>query len=125
MAYRVFSDVQALDKQIKIISGSFAPAGTGTPTAASGKGYSVAWSSTGSYTVTLEDSFPSCVCAIAKLQLASADDKFCQLGAIDVKTNKTVVINVWDKDDAVVADVSADANNRVNFVLYLKNSEQY
>jgi hypothetical protein len=45
-----------------------------------------------------------------------------QFGTIDVVTAKTIQIRVWDISGAAVADVAADANNRINFALVLKNS---
>jgi|SRR6185369_5574209 len=125
MANRNFTEMQALDKGIKVIAGSFAPNNTGAVSAASNKGigYSVVRTSAGLFTITLEDSYVSLLSGTCSLQLASADDKYCQFGSIDVVTAKTVQIRVWDISAAAVADVAADANNRINFCLVLKNSQ--
>ena len=59
----------------------------------------------------------------ASLQLATGSDKMAQIGETAVSTTaKTIQIRIWDISDAAVADVSYDANNRVNFQAVLKNS---
>lgn len=125
MANRNFDGIQALGKGIKVISGSFAPNGSSAVSAASvkGKGFSVARTSAGLFTITLQDSYIALLSAHADLQLATGDDKFCQLGAIDVVSAKTIQVRVWDIADAAVADVAAAAGNRINFVLVLSNSQ--
>jgi hypothetical protein len=107
-----------------VISGSFAPNGSSAVDAASnrGTGFSVARTSTGLFTVTLQDSFLALNKGDAHLQLASGDDKIAQLGSIDVVTAKTVQIRVWDISGAAVADVAADENNRIHFELRLRNT---
>jgi hypothetical protein len=111
-----------LDNGVVHIQGSFAPAGTGAPTAQLGKGFSVARTSAGLFTITLQDKYVSLLSGQAHLQLATGADQFVQLGTIDVASAKTVQIRVWDISAAAVADISADANNRVHFHLILKNS---
>lgn len=114
--------MQAINREVKVIAGSFAPAGTGAVTDVKGRGFTVARTGTGEFTVTLEDKYVELLDAQTTLQLATAADQYAQLGAIDVVSAKTVVINVWDVSGAAVADVAADANNRVNFCLMLRNS---
>lgn len=125
MANRNFTELQTLDRGVKVIAGSFAPNNTSAVDATSNKGigWSVARTSAGLFTITLEDSYVSLLSGSCTLQLASADDKYCQFGSIDVVTAKTVQIRVWDISAAAVADVAANANNRINFCLILKNSQ--
>jgi hypothetical protein len=125
MANRNFDFVQVLGKGVKIIAGSFAPNGAGAVSSASnkGKGFSVARTGVGVFTITLEDSYVSLLGANLGLQLSAADDKILQLGDIDVLSAKTIVIRVWDISGAAVADIAANANNRINFSLYLANSQ--
>lgn len=124
MANRNFVRPRCLDKELVILAGSFAPNGSSAVSAASNKGtgWSVAWTSTGLFTITLQDSYPSLISATASLQLATGDDKFLQWGTIDVVSAKTLQLRVWDVSATAVADVTADANNRINFCLVLKNS---
>jgi hypothetical protein len=124
MANRMWQPHQgSLDVGVVAVQGSFAPNGGSAVSAASnkGKGWSVAHTSTGLFTITLEDVYPAMLSATATLQLATAADQFVQIGAIDLSA-KTVQIRVWDVSAAAVADVAADANNRINFRLIFRNS---
>lgn len=125
MANRNFDFIQGLGKGVKIIAGSFAPNGSSAVAASSrkGKGFSVARTSAGLFTITLQDAYVALLAGDCKLQLASGDDKFVQFGSIDVVSAKTVQIRVWDISDGAVADVAANANNRIHFVLVLSNSQ--
>jgi hypothetical protein len=116
-------DVKAQGLGRVVVSGSFAPNGSSTlaATSVNGAGFSVARTSTGLFTITLNDSYPALIGAALGLQLASGDDKFLQFGSIDVNA-KTVQIRVWDVSAAAVADIAANANNRINFVLVFKNT---
>ena len=124
MANRNFDMIQALGKGVKVIAGSFAPNGGSAVDADSikGKGFSVARTSTGLFTITLQDAYTALLAGNATLQLTAADDKFVQIGAVDVVSAKTIQIRVWDISGAAVADVSAAAGNRINFELFLSNS---
>lgn len=119
MASRTFRDPKCLEHALVIIAGSFAPAGTGAVTAPKGKGFTVARTGVGTFTVTLSDKWVSCLYAGAHVQLAASADTVAQVAAIDL-TAKTVVIRTLTAGSD--ADIAADANNRVNFVLFLKNS---
>jgi hypothetical protein len=125
MANRNFDFIQGLGKGVKVISGSFAPNGALAVAASSirGKGFSVARTSVGLFTITLQDAYVACLSMTASLQLAAADDQFVQIGAIDVVTARTIQIRVWDVSALAVGDVAANANNRINFVLVLSNSQ--
>ena len=102
-----------------LVSGSFAPAGTGAPTAALGDGYTVARTSTGLFTLTLDRVWPSLLSATATVQLATAADTVAQVGVVAL-TSKTVQIRTLTA--GALADVAANANNRVNFALKFKRS---
>lgn len=125
MANRNFDFLQALGKGVKVIAGSFAPNGASAVAATSrkGKGFSVARTSAGLFTITLQDAYTAMLSADVSLQLAAADDKFVQVGAVDVVTAKTIQIRVWDISDGAVADVAANANNRIHFCFVLSNSQ--
>jgi hypothetical protein len=121
MANRLFQQFQGtLDKGVVMLQGSFAPAGTGAPTTVRGKGFSVARTSAGLFTVTLQDKYQHLISGDIQIQLATGADLKGQFGAIDVSSAKTVQIRVLAV--AVATDIAADANNRVHFSLKLKNS---
>ncbi len=95
---------------------------TNAPTAKKGLGWTVAWTSPGVYTVTFTDGFNSCVSAKALLQLATADDKHCQIGTIDLAA-RTMIIRIWDKSSIAARDLeAADANNRIHFRVWFRAS---
>ena len=125
MANRNFNRFQALSKELKLIDGSFCLNGTSAVnnTLNTGIGFTVARTSTGLFTITLQDNYVSLHSVTASLQLETASDKIVQVGTTAVSTTaKTIQLRIWDISDAAVADVSYDANNRVNFQAVLKNS---
>ena len=123
MASRMFKQIQTLGHGIVVIAGSFAPNGTGAVAATSNKGmgWTVARTSTGLFTITFADEYVDMHSATATLQLATGSDKYIQIGTYTA-ASKTLEIRVWDESDAAVVDVAADANNRVNFIVFFKNS---
>ena len=125
MAARAFDLVKSLCKGAVIIAGSFRPNGAGAVnnTLNQGtKGWSVARTGAGQYTITLDDGYPSVVAVVAMPQLNAAADGFMQArGAIDVTTAKTIVLE--NCVAAVPTDIASNANNWVHFVAVLKNSQ--
>ncbi len=115
----------ALDPGVVILGINWATNGSSDPVASTitGRGVaSVTLASTGVYTVTLQDVYPTLLSATATLQLASADDKVtAQIGAVDL-ANRTIQVRIYDISSAGVADVAAATGNRVNLLLVLKNS---
>ena len=124
MANKIFFDVQSANPEVKIIAGSFAPNGSSAIAATSneGAGWSVARSGTGQYTVTLDQTYPALISCTLTLALNAVNDSILQLGAIDVSSGKTIVINHRDISDAAAADIAANENNRVHFCLVLRNT---
>jgi hypothetical protein len=113
-----------LDLGTVVINGSFAPNGSSAVSSASnsGNGWSVARTSTGLFTITLQDAYVAMLDAQLTLQLAAGDDKVLQLGAVDVVNAQTIQVRVWDISAAAVADIAANASNRIHFCLMLRNS---
>ena len=122
MAEKIFYDVQALNPHVKIIAGSFCPNGSSAVDNDSntGTGFTVARSGTGSFTVTLDAIYPGLLSAQCSIALTAVADSKVQFGAIDVASGKTVVINVVTTASA--ADIAANANNRIHFCLFLRNT---
>ncbi len=113
-----------IDQGVVAIQGSFAPNGSSAVDSASnlGRGWSVAHTSTGLFTITLDQNYRALLAGSCSLQLATGDDKMAQFGAIDVTTAKTVQIRVWDISGAAVADIAADPGNRIHFQLMIRDS---
>ena len=122
MANRIFHDVQALNPGIKIVAGRFKPNGSSAidNTANLGNGFTVARTTTGTYTITLDDVYPGYISAQCSLQHNGAGDKKLHFGAIDVSSAKTIVI--YNIEGTSAADLAAHANNHVHFVLFLRNT---
>ena len=122
MAEKIFFDVQALNPHVKIICGSFCPNGSSAVDNDSntGTGFTVARGGTGSFTVTLDAKYPGLLSGQCSLALNAAADSKVQFGAIDVASAKTVIINVITTASA--ADIAANANNRIHFCLFLRNT---
>lgn len=119
MASRSFFPVKSLGRELVNAVGSFAPAGTGAVTAVKGKGFTVARTGVGTFLVTFADKYAALVAANATLQLASAANSVMQVGTFDASA-KTLVLRILTAGAA--ADVAADANNRVSFVVTFRNS---
>lgn len=115
-----FEKIRSLITGHAIIVGSFAPNGASalSSTSVRGKGFTVARTSAGLFTVTLADRYTKLLGGVAHLGLTTGDDKYAQIGDVDLSA-KTVKIRVWDISGGAETDVAANANNRINFVLHL------
>lgn len=119
MTSRMTQELKATGREQVLMAGSFAPAGTGAPTDVRGVGFTVARTAVGVFTLTLDRVFSKLISGTATLQLNASADSQAQLGAVSL-TAKTVVIRVLTAGSD--ADIAANANNRVNFVLVLGES---
>jgi hypothetical protein len=97
--------------------------GAGAKTSATADGlWSVARTGTGTYTVTLRDSFLDYDSVIASLQLTAATAMYPQVGDLSV-VNRTFVVRVINASGAAV-DVAAGANNRVHIAVTLRCTDR-
>jgi hypothetical protein len=125
MAGRSFQPLLgALDPGVVTLGISWAPNGSSAvdQTSIKGRGVtSVTRNSAGAFTVLLQDVYPTLLAAVATAQLATAADIVPQVGTSLLTANgKTIVVTLLA--GAVATDVAANANNRVNLLLILKNS---
>ena len=113
--------LHALDRELVTVAGSFAPNGSSAIASSSleGVGFTVARTSTGLFTITFADAFPSLVATVPGLRLASAADLDLQFGTYN-SSAKTLQIRVWDYSEEAVADIAANANNRISFICVFK-----
>jgi hypothetical protein len=123
MASRSTYSVKSLGRELVAVVGSFAPNGSSAPQTVKGKGFTVARTGAGQFTITFTDKYYDLVSIQSTLQLASAAASVVQVGAYSA-TNKTLVLTVLTESSGalVAADVSANANNRVNFTCWFRNS---
>lgn len=120
MANRNFSRVQGLNKELKLIAGTFSIAASGgAATKTQGLGYTVAKSGTGVYTITLDDRYNALVAATATVQAATAADLVAQAVSSDVTAaTPTVVLRL----NAGAVATEPAAVTVVSFVLVLQNT---
>lgn len=107
-------------QEVVHIAGTFYPDTASAPTyGTTGKrGWTVALTSTGLFTITLDSVYAGLLSKHCSLQLAAADDKAVQFGVIDLAA-RTVQIRVYDTSGTGVANVAANANNSISFSLFL------
>ena len=125
MAGRTFQPLLgALDPGVVTLGISWAPNGSSAvdQTSIKGRGVaSVTRNSAGAFTVLLQDVYPTLLAAVATAQLATAADIVAQVGTSTLTANgKSIVVTLLAA--ATATDVAANANNRVNLLLILKNS---
>lgn len=108
MASRNFNRLQALDKEIKILTLKITTDGSADVSSISGSGFASASHSAGVYTITLQDKFVS----LDGLSVISKTACNFKLNSETVSSTKTVVVQA-----------SASNTSSVIYVtLYLKNS---
>ena len=117
-----FMDMKSSQPGIVKIAGSFAPNNTSALVATStyGKGFTVARTDTGKFTITLSDTYTRLENFTGIIALTAVLDLKLQLGAVDVTSAKTIVLNVLAI--ATPTDIVANAANRIYFELSLVNS---
>ena len=115
--------IRSLNNGMIPVFGSFAPNGSSAVDATSrlGKGWSVARTSAGLFTITFANVWAEMVSFTCSLQLATAADQFLIPG-VYTAASKTITITVWDISGAAATDVSANANNRIHFCAWFRNS---
>lgn len=111
-----------LGEGVVVIAGSFTTNGASALSASGvkGKGFTVARTDTGKFTVTLDQQYTALLSGTATAQCITASnlDRACQLGAVDVTSAKTIVIQTM----AGTSPTDMDDTNKVHFVLFLSLS---
>lgn len=119
MADRNFNPMQALEKEIKVITGRFNLHTDASVLSSAGIGFSVAKTATGTYTITLQDKYPTLLGAsLVKLE-AAAGALMPALISEDVDVAKTVVVKTAPTATGTPTDTSAAIS--IFFTLHLKN----
>ncbi len=125
MANRLLFVPKTPNHEMVWVAGSFAPNGSSAldATKVKGKGFTVAYTSTGVYTVTFLDAWYALVVALTQVQLHSAADTQIQVGdytAASGSTKGTLVLTALTGGSA--ADIAANAQNRIHFAIGFQNS---
>lgn len=125
MAARDVVPVKSPMRELIVLAGSFAPNGSSALDLTQRKGlnFTVSRTSAGLFKITLSDKYADIVSAVASLQAPAAIDLVPQIGLI-VASNSTTAASVEIRllAAAVATDQAANANARVNFVLWVRNS---
>ena len=129
MANRDFKDVQALEREVKCISGNFAfHASDGTTTLATADSIGVASVSNASsslVTITLDDKYSKFLGAqTTYLDAAAADGEkpIIHITAETVATTKTVILQFSSADDGALSSNADIGGDTVYFMIWVKNS---
>jgi hypothetical protein len=117
-------DVRSFNPNWVEVEGEFSPNGSSAVSSSSvkGIGFTVAYSSTGLFTVTFDEPFLELRCPWADLRLNAGGDAYAEIGII-VPASRTMQIRLWDISSAALADVAAHANNVVSFGCKLSTSK--
>jgi hypothetical protein len=118
MANRNFSEVQGLARKQIVLAGHVNIAANASVASQSFIGGTITKTGTGAYTLTLDDKYQALLSASAQVAETSAD-LFGKIGAVDVVSAKTIVIQTVD---ATGAAVDASATLKVYITLVLSNS---
>ena len=115
MASRSFNRVQALNKEVKIICGRLEDDDTKN----AGLGFSGANTGTGTYTITLEDTYVALLACTATIQCTSGtDDYTVSVVSHDVSGAKTIDLEV-----AVAGTLTnLGDTDEIHFAAFLQNS---
>ncbi len=119
---RSHKGLRTLGRGRVLIAFSFAPNGTSAIAQTSNRGAgvaSVARTSQGLYTLTLNDEWSQLDFIGATVQLASAAARNTQIGVVSL-SSKTAQVRIIDESGAV-QDIAANANNRINVVLVVRH----
>ena len=115
MANRNFKRVQALNNEVKLITGRLEDDDTKN----AGLGWSGANSATGVYIITLEDSYKALLSCTATIQsTAGTDDFVVSIAAHDVTTAKTITLHT--AVDGTLTDLGD--TDEIHFLACLQNS---
>jgi hypothetical protein len=129
MAYSKTYTPKVTSAAQRVISGSFAPDGANAPTTVKGDGFTVAWSATGIHLITVEQPVVDFVSIVPSLQIASADGSTHQVtvGAVSASGRTFQICHKAAADEAAteaaLADLTAAATTRINFVCVVAESD--
>jgi hypothetical protein len=124
MADRIFYDDQSRNLEQKTILGSVEPNGSSAPLNVKGLGFTVVRTTTGEFTVTLNDEYMQLLGAFADLALATPNGDIATVAAVNVESTgsgpQTAVIQTLASGSP--ADIAAATGNMVSFELVVQNT---
>lgn len=118
MADRIFGPIQALDKEVKVLSGILSIAADASVSSQTFLGGTWTKTGTGEYTLTLQDVYPELLACLVSVEAATAVDLVAQLKSQTVSSTKLVVVNL----NAGATPTNPSAVCKLHCALVLKNS---
>jgi hypothetical protein len=116
-----FWGLQSLSRDIKLVFGSFEPAGTGVITDAKGDGWAATRSAQGTFTITFTHNWKDLIGHFATIRHTTAVDLVPQFGDY-VAASRTLVLRLNAAGTATDMAADAGADNVVNFVVAFKRT---
>jgi len=117
---RILWKTLSLSRGIELIFGSFQTNSTSAILTAKGDGWAATRSAAGKYTITMTHLYQDCIAALASCRnTADNVDTYTQFGDYDSSAG-TIVLKV--KTATANADMTADVDNRVDFMLIMKKT---
>ncbi len=120
MANRDFKDVQALERELKLVCGRVTTDGSGVATVADGIGFTATKAGNGDYWIYLDDKYTSLMYANATITASAPDECFAYVVSHDV-SGATPSVRFKFTDDDGNAQAFADGDE-FSFLIVLKNS---
>lgn len=111
MAAKRFDPLKIRGLQRVAVAGSFQPNGTSAPTNVKGKGFTVARTNVGHYTITFEDSYSDFVNALASVRRVKATPTKAQVGVFDASAK---TLDIYTYSFAPVAGAGSAPLNLVS-----------
>ena len=114
----------SLSRGLVIVSGRFRPNGTSAVdnTLNKGKGFTVARTAAGDFTITLADPFTELNAGFVQIHAAADTDLVASLGAELVATAGTQTVKLTVLTATTPTDMASDADSWISFMLLLKNT---
>lgn len=104
---------------VSIIAGAFQINGTSAPDVLIGRGWTVARSDVGKFTVTFDETFPRCISVVATAgETADDGDHNCHIGEID----RTTTCNSFVVYFSTAGSDAEPDNGQVNFMAIMANT---
>ncbi len=120
MANRDFKDVQALERELKLLCGRVTTNSSGDSTVADGTGFTAAKAGDGDYWIYLDDKYTSLMYANAVVTASAPDECFSYVVSHDVSGGTPSVRFKFTDDDGNAQ--AFNTGDEFSFIIVLKNS---
>ncbi len=131
MSDHYFHKIQHYARERKILTGTFHPNGSSAITEGDDhwRGFSVAYTSTGLYTITFSDAYSGLEYFGSSLSIAAATGAIILVNGAYDGTAKTKIVKSLDEDNtsgvSALADIAAAAESYIQFLAVFRNSDVF